>query len=195
MELIFATHNPNKLEEIQAMMPGGIKLLSLEDVGLHDEIPETASTIAENAVLKTDYVRKRLNKPVFADDTGLIIPALNGAPGVRSARYAGENRDSNDNIDLVLKNLKGKQDRSAHFLTVISLYLNGVQHLFEGICTGEILEHRTGNNGFGYDPVFQPDGFSQSFAEMDLQEKAAISHRGKAFQKMVQFLETLNIDN
>ncbi len=194
MELIFATHNPNKLKEIQAMMPAHIKLLSLEDVGLHDEIPETAATISENAVLKTDYVRERFNKPVFADDTGLIIPALNGAPGVKSARYAGEKKDSNDNIELVLENLKDKQDRSAHFLTVISLHLNGIQYLFEGICKGVILEHRTGDKGFGYDPVFQPDGYNKSFAEMDIQEKAAISHRGKAFQKMVQFLETLNID-
>jgi len=194
MELIFATHNLNKLLEVQAMMPEGIKLLSLEDVGLNDEIPETAETISENAVLKTDYVRQRFDLPVFADDTGLIVPSLHGAPGVKSARYAGEHRSSKDNIDLLLKNLEKESDRSAYFLTAISLSINGAPYIFEGQCNGSILHNRTGSNGFGYDPVFQPDGFDQSFAQMDLLEKAAISHRGKAFKKMMEFLETSNID-
>jgi XTP/dITP diphosphohydrolase len=194
MELIFATHNPNKLVEIQAMMPPHIKLLSLEEVGLHEEIPETATTIAENAVLKTDYVRQRFDLPVFADDTGLIVKSLNGEPGVKSARYAGLNRNTDDNMNLLLENLKEKEDRSAHFLTVISLFMNDKQYTFEGRCNGTILEHRSGDQGFGYDPIFQPDGFEKTFAQMELSEKSSISHRGKAFQKMTEFLAVVNID-
>ncbi|WP_194850547.1 RdgB/HAM1 family non-canonical purine NTP pyrophosphatase [Nonlabens antarcticus] len=192
MELIFATHNNNKLKEIQAMMPDSIKLLSLEDVKMHDEIPETADTIKENAILKTDYVRDLFDLPVFADDTGLIVPALNGEPGVKSARYAGLNCDSDDNMNLLMERLSDEKDRSAYFLTVISLYLNGEQHTFEGRCDGEILRERSGAKGFGYDPIFQPAGFEQSFAQMELGEKASISHRGKAFKKMIAFLSATN---
>ncbi len=192
MELLFATHNPNKIAEIQAMMPAGIKLLSLEDVGLHDEIPETADTIKANAILKTDYVRARTKMPVFADDTGLIVNALDGAPGVKSARYAGVQRDANDNMDLLLKNIEPHPDRSAHFLTVISLFMDGHQHTFEGICTGEIVRERDGEKGFGYDPIFKPSGFTTTFAQMDQQEKSRISHRGLAFKQMITFLENLN---
>jgi XTP/dITP diphosphohydrolase len=194
MELIFATHNKNKLAEIQAMMPSYIKLLSLEEVGLLEEIPETADTIAENAVLKTDYVRERFDLPVFADDTGLIVKSLNGEPGVKSARYAGLNRNTDDNMNLLLENLKDKEDRSAHFLTVISLFINDKQYVFEGHCDGKILENRSGDQGFGYDPIFQPDGFQKTFAQMELLEKSNISHRGIAFQKMTNFLALANND-
>lgn len=194
MELIFATHNKNKLEEIQAMMPDSIKLLSLEDVGLHDEIPETANTIKENAILKTDYVKSRFAIPVFADDTGLIVRSLNGEPGVKSARYAGPDCNSNENMDLLLERLKDKEDRSAEFLTVISLFINGKQHTFEGSCTGEILKERSGVKGFGYDPIFKPDGYQQSFAQMGLSEKSLISHRGKAFKKMADYLSATNFN-
>lgn len=194
MELIFATHNPNKLKEVQQMMPKSIKLLSLEDVQLFDEIPETAATIKENAILKTDYIRQRFNLPVFADDTGLIVPSLDGQPGVKSARYAGEHKNSDDNMNLLLANLKSSTDRSAHFLTVISLYINNEQFTFEGICEGEILKNRQGEKGFGYDPIFRPNGHQHSFAEMELTEKSAISHRGKALRKLIYFLNGINID-
>jgi XTP/dITP diphosphohydrolase len=194
MELIFATNNKNKLAEIQAIMPPYIKLLSLEEVGLLEEIPETADTIAENAVLKTDYVRERFDLPVFADDTGLIVKSLNGEPGVKSARYSGLNRNTDDNMNLLLNNLKEKEDRSAHFLTVISLFMNDKQYMFEGRCDGKILEHRCGDQGFGYDPIFQPDGFEKTFAQMELSEKSNISHRGQAFQKMTAFLARANND-
>lgn len=194
MELIFATHNPNKLKEVQQMMPKSIKLLSLEDVQLFDEIPENAATIKENAILKTDYIRQRFNLPVFADDTGLIVSSLGGQPGVRSARYAGEHKNSDDNMDLLLANLKSSRNRSAHFLTVISLYINNEQFIFEGICEGEILENRQGEKGFGYDPIFRPNGYQHSFAQMELTEKSAISHRGKALRKLIYFLNGINID-
>ncbi|KQC34029.1 deoxyribonucleotide triphosphate pyrophosphatase [Nonlabens sp. YIK11] len=194
MQLIFATHNPNKLQEVQQMMPSSIKLLSLEDVQLFDEIPETAATIKENAILKTDYIKTRFDLPVFADDTGLIVPALAGDPGVRSARYAGEHKNSEDNMDLLLSNLEGKENRSAYFLTVISLYLNGKQHVFEGRCDGEILEHRQGDKGFGYDPIFRPNGFDKSFAQMDMDQKSEISHRGKALKKLINYLNGIKID-
>ncbi|PRP66889.1 RdgB/HAM1 family non-canonical purine NTP pyrophosphatase [Nonlabens agnitus] len=194
MQLIFATHNPNKLQEVQQMMPSSIKLLSLEDVQLFDEIPETAATIKENAILKTDYIKTRFDLPVFADDTGLIVPALAGDPGVRSARYAGEHKNSQNNMDLLLSNLEGKENRSAYFLTVISLYLNGKQHVFEGRCDGEILQHRQGEKGFGYDPIFRPKGFDKSFAQMDMDQKSEISHRGMALKKLINYLNGIKID-
>lgn len=194
MELIFATHNSNKLLEIQAMMPANIKLLSLEDVKLHDEIPETADTIKENAILKTEYVRSRFPQAVFADDTGLIVPALNGEPGVKSARYAGLSCNSENNMNLLLERLGSGADRSAYFMTVISLFYKNQQYVFEGRCDGEILMQRNGNKGFGYDPIFRPNGYDQSFAQMDLNQKAVISHRGKAFEKMIAFFNGLNFD-
>lgn len=194
MELIFATHNKNKLQEVQQMMPKNIKLLSLEDVQLYDEIPETAATIKENAILKTDYIRQRFDIPVFADDTGLLVHALNGAPGVISARYAGEQKNSQDNMNLLLVNLQQHEDRSAHFLTAISLYINGEQQVFEGRCDGDILMERQGDQGFGYDPIFRPTSFNRSFAQMDMAEKAEISHRGKALKKLIAYLNGINID-
>lgn len=194
MELIFATHNKNKLQEVQQMMPKNIKLLSLEDVQLYDEIPETAATIKENAILKTDYIRQRFDIPVFADDTGLLVHALNGAPGVISARYAGEQKNSEDNMNLLLENLQQHEDRSAHFLTAISLYIIGEQQVFEGRCDGDILMERQGDQGFGYDPIFRPTSFNRSFAQMDMAEKAEISHRGKALKKLIAYLNGINID-
>lgn len=194
MELIFATHNPNKLQEVQLMMPKNIKLLSLNDVQLFDEIPETASTIKENAILKTDYIRQRFDIPVFADDTGLLVTSLHGEPGVHSARYAGEKKDSDQNMNLLLENLAPYDDRSAYFLTVISFFLNGKQYLFEGRCNGQILASRSGEKGFGYDPIFQPDGYDHSFAQMEMKEKAIISHRGKALKKLIDFINGIKID-
>jgi len=193
MELIFATHNPNKLQEVQQMMPKSIKLLSLEDVQLFDEIPETAHTIKENAILKTDYIKQRYDLPVFADDTGLLVHSLNGEPGVRSARYAGEQKNSEDNMNLLLDRLKMTNDRSAHFLTVISLFINGQQHLLEGRCEGIILRERHGDQGFGYDPIFRPAGYEESFAQMDMSQKADISHRGRALKKLISYLNGINI--
>ncbi len=194
MKLIFATHNPNKLREVQQLMPPYIKLLSLEDVQLYDEIPETESTIEGNAILKTNYIKEKFAMPVFADDTGLIVPALNGEPGVKTARYAGGDKDDQANIDLLLERLDKHTDRSAYFLTVISLYIDGEQHVFEGKCEGTILKQRTGNKGFGYDPIFQPHGYSQSFAQMELAQKSKISHRGLALEKLIHFLNGINID-
>ncbi|AZQ44658.1 non-canonical purine NTP diphosphatase [Nonlabens ponticola] len=188
MELLFATHNPNKLIEVQAMMPAHVKLLSLADVLLHDDIPETADTIEGNAILKTDYITARMNYPVFADDTGLIVPALNGEPGVYSARYAGDHKNSDDNMNKLLEQLQGK-DRAAYFQTVISFNQEGQQHLFTGECHGTILEDKRGDGGFGYDPIFKPKGYELSFAQMPLDEKARISHRGKALAQLIDFLD------
>jgi len=188
MELIFATHNKNKLIEVQALMPSHVTLLSLTDIGLHDEIPETASTISGNAVLKSTYVRQRFDLPVFADDTGLLVSSLNNAPGVHTARYAGEQKDNNANIDLLLTNLNSMQDRSARFVTVIALSSQHGDCLFEGICTGTITRERHGEKGFGYDPIFMPDGYDKTFAQMTLTEKGSVSHRAKAMQKLIEYL-------
>jgi XTP/dITP diphosphohydrolase len=188
MELIFATHNKNKLIEIQVLMPSHVKLLSLTDIGLHDEIPETASTISGNAILKTSYVRQRFDLPVFADDTELLVSSLNNEPGVHTARYAGEQKDNNANIDLLLTNLGRMQDRNARFVTVIALGSQGGDCLFEGICSGKITHERHGEQGFGYDSIFIPDGYDKTFAQMTLTEKGAVSHRAKALQKLIEYL-------
>lgn len=188
MRLVFATHNKNKLIEVQAQMPNSIELLSLDDIGCFEEIPETADTIDGNAILKADFVKKNYDFDCFADDTGLEVAALNGAPGVYSARYAGEDKNSEDNINKLLKELEEKEDRSAQFKTVIALNINDHQFLFLGICKGTITHERKGTKGFGYDPVFQPLGFDKTFAEMTLEEKSAISHRGKALQDLIEYL-------
>ncbi len=188
MELIFATHNKNKLIEVQALMPSHISLLSLTDIGLHDEIPETAVTIAQNAVLKVKYVRERFDLPVFADDTGLLVHALNNAPGVHTARYAGEQRDNDANMNLLLTNLNGISDRSARFITVIALSSQDGECLFEGVCSGVITSERMGDKGFGYDPIFKPDGYDKTFAQMTLTEKGTVSHRAKALGKLIEYL-------
>ncbi len=190
MKIVFATHNKNKLKEVSAMLTN-IELLSLDDINCFDEIPETADTLDGNAILKANYITQTYNCNCFADDTGLEVNSLNGEPGVYSARYAGEENNADNNMDKLLKNLEGKTDRSAQFRTVITLNLEGKQYLFEGICEGEILEQKTGSAGFGYDPIFQPKGYTTSFAEMSLEEKGKISHRGLAVQKLIAFLNKL----
>ncbi len=191
MQLIFATHNPYKLLEVQAVLPKTIDLLSLSDIHCTQEIPETANTLEGNAQLKADYVTRHYKMDCFADDTGLEIEALNGAPGVYSARYAGVENNAVANMQKVLSRLKGISNRKAQFRTVIALNLEGRQYQFEGVCKGEILTQKHGGHGFGYDPIFKPEGFDNSFAEMSLEEKSAISHRGRAIQKLVSFLSEL----
>ena len=191
-ELVFATNNQHKLDEIRQILDGQIHILSLGDIGCHVDIPETADTLQGNALQKARYVASHYNMDCFADDTGLEVAALDGAPGVHSARYAGgQGHDSQANMDLLLHNMEKKSDRKARFRTVIALIIKGEEHLFEGIVNGKILTERHGTDGFGYDPVFQPDGFDCTFAEMTASQKNAISHRGRATQKLVQFLTSL----
>lgn len=192
MKLIFATQNQNKVKELQRLMPKSIELLSLKDIGCDDDIPETAPDLQGNASQKSNYVVKKFNVNCFADDTGLEIEALNNEPGVLSARYAGEQKNSNDNMDLVLEKLQNVSNRKARFRTVISLILNGKEYIFEGEAKGEILKQKCGTDGFGYDPIFKPKGYDITFAEMSLDEKNKISHRGKAVRKLVDFLTNMN---
>ena len=187
MELVFATNNRHKLEEVQDMVGEKFILKSLADIGCTDDIPETGTSFEENAKQKTDYLKNKYGVNCFGDDSGLEIQALNGEPGVYSARYSGS-RDMEKNIDLVLESLKNKEDRKARFKTVISLYLNHEQHFFEGVVEGRIIEQRSGKEGFGYDPIFIPDGYDRTFAEMSLTRKNKISHRAKAVAKLVEFL-------
>ncbi|GAA4143582.1 non-canonical purine NTP diphosphatase [Sphingobacterium kyonggiense] len=187
MELIFATNNAHKLEEVQAMVGNKFTLKSLNDIGCTDDIPETGDTFEENAKQKTDYLIKHFQVNCFADDSGLEIEALNGEPGVYSARYSGS-RDMEQNIDLVLEKLKDNTNRKAQFKTVISLFLNDHQHFFEGTVEGTIINERIGTKGFGYDPIFIPTGFDKTFAEMTPEEKNTISHRSIAVSKLVEFL-------
>lgn len=189
MKLVFASNNKNKIIEIKHQLPADIELLSLEDIGCHEDIPETADTIEGNAILKADYVTKKYGYDCFADDTGLEVDALNGAPGVYSARYAGEQKNANDNMNKLLDELGDNHNRSARFKTVIALNLNGEQHLFTGIVDGNITTHKAGNQGFGYDPVFIPAGLNQTFAEISLNEKAMLSHRGRAVTQLLNFLK------
>lgn len=188
MQLVFASNNKNKIKEIQLLVPNSIQILSLEDIGCLDEIPETANTIEGNAILKANYVTEKFGYNCFADDSGLEIDALNGAPGVYSARYAGEPKDDNKNIEKVLENLSDKNNRKANFKTVICLNLDGEQHLFTGIVNGKISNEKIGTNGFGYDPVFVADGYEKTFAELSMEEKSSISHRGIAVRQLVAFL-------
>ena len=189
MKLVFASNNKNKLEEIRHQLPEDIQLLSLEDIGCHEDIPETADTIEGNAILKADYVTQNYGYDCFADDTGLEVAALNGAPGVYSARYAGEEKDAGANMDKLLAELDGNQDRTANFKTVIALNLNGEQHLFTGIVNGSITTEKAGDKGFGYDPVFKAEGLDRTFAEISLTEKALLSHRGRAVKQLIAFLK------
>jgi len=191
MQLVFASNNKNKIKEIQQLLPDTIEILSLESIGCHEEIPETADTIEGNAILKANYVTEKYGYNCFADDTGLEVAALNGEPGVYSARYAGEQRDAGDNMDLLLENLLEKTDRTAQFKTVIALNSNGKQHLFTGIAKGKITTEKSGNQGFGYDPIFQPEDFEETFAELSLEIKNKISHRGKATQLLIAFLNQI----
>lgn len=188
MKLVFATHNKNKFTEVKAMLPSYIELLSLTDIGCEEDIAETADTIEGNAILKADYVRKKYNLNCFADDTGLEVPALNNEPGVFSARYAGDSNDSQANIEKLLKNLKPKKDRSARFKTAIALSMDHSEIMFLGICEGKITKELRGESGFGYDPIFQPDGFDKTFAEMTLSQKSEIGHRGKAMRQLIDYL-------
>ena len=188
MQLVFASNNKNKIKEIQALIPNTIKIISLEDIGCAEDIPETAETIEGNAIMKANYVTEKYGYNCFADDTGLEVEVLNGAPGVYSARYAGEQKDVNDNMDKLLSELKDKTNRNANFKTVICLNLNGTQQLFTGIINGKIIDEKIGTNGFGYDPIFIAEGHDKTFAELTLEEKAHISHRGIAVAQLIAFL-------
>jgi XTP/dITP diphosphohydrolase len=188
MQLVFASNNKNKIKEIQLLVSQSIHVLSLEDIGCFEEIPETADTIEGNAIQKANYITEKYGYNCFADDTGLEVVALNGEPGVYSARYAGEQKDATDNMDKLLSNLKDKSNRTAQFKTVIALNLNGNQTLFTGIIKGKIIEEKVGNNGFGYDPIFVADGYTKTFAELSIEEKSTISHRGLAVKQLVAFL-------
>jgi len=191
MKLVFATNNGNKLKEVQRMLSSSIEILSLKDIGCFEEIDETETTLVGNAILKANYITKTYHLNCFADDTGLEVESLEGKPGVYSARYAGEPTNSEKNIQKLLSELKNKENRKAQFSTVICLNIGDQQHLFQGVCKGEILTKKQGENGFGYDPIFRPEGFDQSFAEMSAEEKNHISHRRKAIDQLVSFLKTL----
>lgn len=188
MKLIFASNNKNKIREIKNQLPDSIEILSLEDIGCMVDIPETATTIEGNALLKADYIKRHYGFNCFADDSGLEVNALGGAPGVYSARYAGDAKDDQANNAKLLRELKDKTDRKANFKTVIALHFNGVQHLFTGVIDGEILFEEQGEGGFGYDPLFQAEHMNKSFATLTLEEKNAVSHRGKAVRQLVDFL-------
>ena len=191
MQLVFATNNLNKLKEVQSLMPQNINLLSLKDIGCSEDIPETQETIEGNAIQKAEYIKSKYGFDCFADDTGLEVTALEGAPGVFSARYAGEHCSPDDNMNKLLKELENTFNRKAQFKTVIALHLNNKLELFTGICEGEITKTKQGNSGFGYDPIFKPSGYNQTFAEMDLSLKNRISHRGKAVNQLISFLNSI----
>lgn len=188
MKLVFATNNLNKLKEVEKLLPKSIELLSLKDINCNEEVEETAITLEGNAQLKANYIITKYGYDCFADDTGLEVDSLNKEPGVLSARYAGQEKNNEANIAKLLKNLENKTNRKAQFRTAICLNIDNKQFLFEGICKGEILKEKKGNKGFGYDPIFKPENYEQSFAEMDLSIKNKISHRGLAIQKLVNFL-------
>jgi XTP/dITP diphosphohydrolase len=192
MKLVFATNNLNKLKEVQSLIPNHIKLLSLEDIGCFEDIPETQATIEDNAIQKAQYIKTHYGYNCFADDTGLEVESLHGEPGVFSARYAGEQRDANDNMDLLLENLKGKLNRYAQFKTVIALHINDNLKTFTGVCKGSITKTKHGDKGFGYDPIFKAEGYDKTFAEISLEEKNKIGHRGKAVRQLVTFLTQLD---
>ena len=193
MELIIASQNQNKLVEFKKILGDNINLFSLSDIGLNQEIPENEKTIKKNAMFKAKFVNTQTGKNVFADDTGLEIDSLNGEPGVYSARYSGVDRNSDKNIELVLRKLKNKANRNSRFKTIISLIIDGKSVNFEGVVEGKITEEKRGSNGFGYDPIFQPNGYSSTFGEMSLKEKNKISHRSIAINKMVQYLKENNL--
>lgn len=192
MQLVFASNNKNKILEIQSMLPETIKILSLEDIGCTEDIPETAATLEGNAILKANYVTDKYGYDCFADDTGLEVESLNGEPGVYSARYAGEQRNAEDNMNKLLDALSDQTNRKAQFKTVIALNINGKQHLFTGIAPGTITLEKAGNQGFGYDPIFQPEEYEETFAQLALEIKNKISHRGKATQQLIHFLKEQN---
>lgn len=188
MKLVFATHNAHKLAEVQKMLPNTVELLSLQDISCFDDIEETATTLEGNAKIKADYITEKYGYDCFADDTGLEVAHLEGAPGVYSARYAGIPVDAQKNMNKLLSELGDTSHRTAQFRTSICLNLDGKQFLFDGICKGQILTQQQGTQGFGYDPIFQPEGYEQSFAEMSGAAKNKISHRGLAIQQLITFL-------
>lgn len=188
MKICFATNNAKKIEEVKAALGSDFEIVSLKDIGCHEELPETGDTLDHNAFQKARFVKENYGVDCFADDTGLEVDSLNGEPGVYSGRYAGEPRSDERNIELLLKNLEGKEDRKARFRTVIALILEGKEYAFEGIATGEIIKEKIGGSGFGYDPIFKPDDYSRTFAELTIEEKNQISHRGKAVKALIEFL-------
>lgn len=193
MKIVFATNNQHKLEELRRIVGGRHTIVSLSEIGCNDDIPETGDTVAENSLQKAQYVYDRYGISCFADDTGLEVDALGGEPGVRSARYApGEGHDSRANMELLLRNMEGVADRSARFRTVITLIADGRPLTFEGVVEGEILTGPAGDGGFGYDPVFRPAGWQKTFAQATPDEKNAISHRGRAVEKLITYLNTLS---
>lgn len=192
MKLVFATNNKHKLEEISRLLEGKQEIVSLGEIGCHDDIPEDHDTLEENALQKARYIKEHYGFDCFADDTGLEIAALNNRPGVYSARYAGPAKDSAENMKKVLGEMRGITERKACFRTVIALILNGKEYLFEGRVDGNILTEKQGEAGFGYDPIFQPEGFTTSFAEMPMDKKNEISHRGRAILKLIEFLKAEN---
>jgi len=191
MQLVFATNNSNKVKEAQSLIPSHIKLLSLKDIGCFEDAPETQDNIEGNAIQKAEYIKLHYGYDCFADDTGLEVETLNGAPGVFSARYAGPQRNDSDNMNLLLEKLKTKDNRKAQFKTVIALNINNKMETFTGICKGEITTTKQGEKGFGYDPIFKAKGFENTFAQMDLEQKNSIGHRGKAVQQLVAYLNSL----
>lgn len=187
LKLVFATNNANKLKEVQAMLTN-FEIVSLAQINCFDDIPETALTLEGNAILKANFITEKFGLNCFADDTGLEVEALNNEPGVYSARYSGKENNADKNMKKLLKKLGENSNRKAQFRTAIAINLQGKQYIFEGICKGTILKEKKGNFGFGYDPLFVPEGFSTTFAEMDMNTKSTISHRGKAIKKLVTFL-------
>jgi len=188
VKLVFATHNQNKLVEVRLLVPAHIELLSLIDIGCNEDIPETSDTLEGNAILKTRYIKEKYGYDCFADDTGLEVLALNNSPGVYSARYAGPTKDAQANISKLLSELKGITNRDARFITAIALKINDTDKLFQGICNGSITNSPRGKLGFGYDPIFKPKGFNRTFAQMSIQQKIEIGHRGKAIRLLIDFL-------
>ena len=189
IEILFATNNSNKLYEVQAQLPKSIKLISLKDIEFNEEIPETQNTIEGNAIQKANYVKNKYNLDCFAEDTGLEVEILNGEPGVYSARYAGPEKNTKDNIQKLLYKLKDKANRKAQFKTVIAMHFKGKLITFQGICKGQITENVMGSEGFGYDPIFKPLGNSKTFAQLSLNEKNKIGHRGRAVTQLIDFFE------
>lgn len=189
-EIVFATNNPHKLHEIRKIGAARLRVLSLSDIGCHEEIEETGSTLEENALIKAKFVKAKYGYDCFADDTGLEVEALDGAPGVYSARYAGNGCTPEDNMVKLLAALQGIENRAARFRTVIALIMNGKEHLFDGVIKGKIIEEKRGTAGFGYDPIFMPDGHDKTFAELGEEVKNSISHRALAMEKLVDFLLT-----
>lgn len=189
-KIVFATNNQHKLDEIRKITEGRLHILGLADIGSHDDIEETGATLEENALIKARFVKEKYGFDCFADDTGLEVEILNGAPGVFSSRYAGENCNPTDNMNKLLNALQGIDNRTARFRTVIALVIHGKEHLFDGVINGKIIEEKRGTAGFGYDPIFVPDGYEGTFAELGNDVKNSISHRAKAIEKLVDFLDT-----